>query len=336
MFFVVTIDTEEDNWSNFSTTENPVSNIDRLTPLQQLFDEFGIRPTYLISYPVATNPQSVSVLKKILKHGRCEIGTHCHPWNTPPFDGKIILEKETMLCNLPDTQVLEKLNAHHQVIQENFGVTPVSFRAGRWGFGPSVAKALSSLGYRVDTSVSPYTDWSIYHGPDFSGFGPGIFRFSASGIDQPAQDGELLQVPASVGYLQSNFDLCRQWETALARPLLRKLHIPGILKRMKLLNKVWLSPEQASADEMIGLARMLIKMLIKNRYSVLNMMFHSTCLKAGLCPFVKSRQQEIAFIEKIRTFLTFITTIDVTKCTLCEVEYNLQRELIDPCEKDTI
>ena len=67
MFLVITIDAEEDNWSRYSATDNPVSNIERLIPLQQLFDEFGIRPTYLVSYPVATNPRSVEILKTILK-----------------------------------------------------------------------------------------------------------------------------------------------------------------------------------------------------------------------------------------------------------------------------
>lgn len=83
MKLIITIDTEEDNWSRYSATDNPVENIERIVPLQQLFDEFGVRPTYLVDYPVATNPKSVSVFKRILEEGKYEIGMHCHPWNTP-------------------------------------------------------------------------------------------------------------------------------------------------------------------------------------------------------------------------------------------------------------
>ena len=86
MKLIVTIDTEEDNWGEYKPAGHTVENIVRVQGVQQLFDEFSVRPTYLISYPVADDDRAVSILKGILERGGCEIGTHCHPWNTPPFE----------------------------------------------------------------------------------------------------------------------------------------------------------------------------------------------------------------------------------------------------------
>jgi hypothetical protein len=52
----------------------------------------------------------------------------------------------------------------HKAFVARFGVTPVSFRAGRWAFGPAVARSIQDLGYRVDSSVIPLVDWSVYEG----------------------------------------------------------------------------------------------------------------------------------------------------------------------------
>ena len=121
MKFIVTIDTEEDNWDKYSRSDNPVENLKKIIPLQKIFDRYGVRPTYLISYPVATDPGCIEILKCILDQGRCEIGTHCHPWNTPPFDEEIN-EHNSMLSNLPESLVLQKLQSLHEVICQNFGV----------------------------------------------------------------------------------------------------------------------------------------------------------------------------------------------------------------------
>ena len=79
MKLIITIDTEEDNWGQFDAQKFTVENIERIPILQDLFDSFGFKPTYLLSYPVATNDRAISILKSILDRDRCEIGNHCHP-----------------------------------------------------------------------------------------------------------------------------------------------------------------------------------------------------------------------------------------------------------------
>jgi len=311
---LITIDTEEDNWAHYRTTDNPVENIECIEKLQTLFDRYGVKPTYLVSYPVATNPRSVSILNSIRKDGRCEIGSHCHPWNTPPFDEDINVYN-SMLCNLPEDLQYEKLKSLHEVICENFGVSPVSFRAGRWGFDSKVARSLVRLGYRVESSVTPYCGWAAYTGPDFSAYDPQPFKFTPDSLS-PQATGSLLQIPASIGYLQQNFQRCQRLSQLLDAGLCKSFHLMGVLRRLRMLNKVWLSPESADADTMIKLA----KRLRKEKYPCLNMTFHSTSLLAGLSPFVATEQEGMRFLQNIELFLKYVSSAGYESMTLAQYE----------------
>ncbi|MGH7411514.1 MAG: polysaccharide deacetylase family protein, partial [Candidatus Methylomirabilis sp.] len=133
MKLVVTIDTEEDNWGNFAASRSSLGNIERIPALQELFDHFAVTPTYLITYPVATDERAVSVLRAILQRGRCEIGAHCHPWNTPPLEEQAS-GPNSMLCNLPGDLQYAKMKSLHETIRRHFGVAPLSFRSGRFGY----------------------------------------------------------------------------------------------------------------------------------------------------------------------------------------------------------
>lgn len=330
MKFVITVDTEEDNWDRYHTTDNPLKNIERVVFLQQLLDEFGVRPTYLVTYPVVTAPRSVEILKRILDRGKCEIGMHCHPWNTPPFDkNEVIRKHNTMLCNLPETQQLEKLATLHEAICKNFGITPVVFRAGRWGFGPGLPRAISQLGYRIDTSVTPYMNWAHYHGPDFSDYDPAPFRFTPLGLEQRDAAGSLLEVPVTIGFLQSNFQVCNRFLKALEHPLARCVHATGLFYYLKLINKTWLSPETSDAASMIRLAICMQR----NNYPILNMVFHSSSLMKGLSPFVRSDRDEDQLLQNIREFLEFSQSAGWQPTTLGEFEA-VNRRLNHPSPAD--
>ena len=321
MKLVITIDTEEDNWNRYSAKDNPVTNIERIPALQSLFDEYGVRPTYLVAYPVAVDPVSIQILSKIQKQDKCEIGMHCHPWNTPPFVHEDPVPKQyTMLCNLEESQVQDKLSQLHCAIQQNFGLTPVSFRAGRFGFGPAVAKTLSKLSYKVDSSVTPFVDWKDNYGPDYTQFDPEAFSFSAQGLGHRDQKAELLEVPVSIGFLQKDFAACRQRLQSVKAPWSRNLHLSGILDRLRLLNLVWLSPEKTSARDMIKLAQRMQK----NHYPFLNLTFHSTSLKRGAGAFVNSVDDEKAFLQRLRVFFEHAKGFGWTSLTLAELECHLR------------
>ena len=59
-------------------------NLYALPTLHALFRRHGVRPTYVITHPVATDPRSADVLRALRETGTCEIGAHHHAWETPP------------------------------------------------------------------------------------------------------------------------------------------------------------------------------------------------------------------------------------------------------------
>src|SRR5215510_14611103 len=117
MYLTVTIDTEEDNWGEFARDSFTVENISRIPRLHELFMRRGVRPTYLVSYPVVTDPKSVDILGGYRNAGQCEIGTHPHPWNTPP----VVDERNQInsyMCNLPAALQNRKIQTLTDTIAE--------------------------------------------------------------------------------------------------------------------------------------------------------------------------------------------------------------------------
>jgi hypothetical protein len=313
MKLIITIDTEEDNWGGYNDPNVNTSNIKHINRLQTVFDTYHIRPTYLVTWPVVNNDFSVDVLGDILNQGKCEIGAHCHPWNTPPLNEERN-DYNSMLCNLTPALQHDKLQVLTDFIECRFGTRPVSFRSGRWGFNASVAQQLVKLGYCVDSSITPYIDWSSYYGPDYSHIELQPYWKDINQIYNELSPEGLIEIPSTVGYLQDNYKLASRIHRLLTQQHIKRLRIYGILYNLGLLNRIWLCPEMQTLKEMIGLTRALQK---KN-FSLINLMFHSSTLKAGLTPFVRSASDEITFIEKIRAYLDFVEKQSIVSVTLSE------------------
>jgi len=311
---IVTIDTEEDDWSDYAREADSLENIGRIPNLQHLFEEYGIRPTYLISYPVAKDPRAASVLRDIVERGRCEVGTHCHPWNTPPFE-ETINKKNSMLCNLPAELQFRKLQVMHDAIRESIGITPVSFRAGRWGFGREVGWNIVRLGYRVDSSVTPFVDWSAHQGPDFSAWEPFVAPYPIDQNDSGGDNPVLTEMPTTIGFLQGDIRRAGRVDRALRRSIAGRIGVIGLLDRIGVLNKVWLSPEVSTSSQMIRLTNACRG--IGCRY--VNMTFHSPSLVGGLTPFVRSCSEEKTFLRKIEEYLQFVRKERIESILLSEV-----------------
>jgi hypothetical protein len=219
-----------------------------------------------------------------------------------------------MLCNLPGELQYKKIRTLHSAIRQRFGINSISFRSGRWGYGPEVAKHLYELGYKIDTSITPYMDWTNDQGPDFSDISPRPFKFSCGDVFRQAPDGTLVEIPPTVGYFQSNFALCNRIFKVLTKKPLDRLVLHRILNKLNLLNRVWLSPEVADAKSMIRLARRMMA----NEYKLINLFFHSPSLKYGLSPFVQTKDDEVNFLQRIREFLIFAREASVRSMTLSE------------------
>lgn len=216
-----------------------------------------------------------------------------------------------MLFNLKRELQYKKIESLHEKIHRNFGVEPVTFRAGRWGFDQTVAENMFKIGYKVDCSVSPYVNWQSYHGPDFSNWTPGIQRLYLENMEH---DHFLLEIPATIGFLQPNFNLCNKLFNAISNSWLKHFRMIGVLDKLKMLNKLWLSPEMYDGIEMIKLANSVKR----EGYVLLNMFFHSSSLKAGLTPFTKSLEGESVMMKRIEDFLKNMAIHNVRSVTLRE------------------
>jgi len=315
MNLVVTIDTEEDNWSDYSQDSCGIENIKKIPLLQNIFDDFNIIPTYLVTYPVATKIESLKILNEVYHKGKCEIAMHCHPWNTPPFEEERNA-RNSMLCNLPYDLQKRKLNALHEAIKMNFGLHAKSFRAGRYGYNGAVASVIRDLGYAVETSITPFTDWTEYHGPDFSKMTPEPYRFDAPEIFRRVHGGKLIEIPPSIGYLQATFKLCGVIDRLLSSRPGKLFRVKGLLDRMGLINKVWLSPEVSDARQMVGLT----KVLLRKEFQILNMVFHSTSLQGGLGPYVKRKEDEARFLNRLKDYFKYTRSVGIKPLRLSDVE----------------
>ena len=132
---LVGIDTEGDNqWDAAARLDQRFENIYALPRLHALFAQHGVRPTYVITHPVATDERSVEVLRRLQDGGDCEIGAHHHTWETPPCsDGRHPGATRTpRRCRC--AQFAAQLEALTEAIERAVGRRPVSYRSGRFGF----------------------------------------------------------------------------------------------------------------------------------------------------------------------------------------------------------
>ncbi len=313
---VVTVDVEEDNWG-IHRSDLTAENVKEINRLQVLFDRYGIRPSYLVSYQVASCDWAANILANILAEGKCEIGSHLHPWNTPPLKENLS-EANSMLSNLPYELQIEKLGTLTNRIEKAFGVKPQSFRAGRWGLGSETIDALIACDYRVDSSVTPTMGWSEHgEGPNFQKVGIEPCRLAYENKRLSKNGGHsILEVPVSIGFNRWPFEFWESIYSLLQKKSLRYLHPVGLFYYTRVLRKIWLSPEGSTADEMITLS----KLMIGHRKRVLNLTFHSNALLPGKGPFIKTEKELQEFYSRLENFLRYLSSnSNLVPLTLLEV-----------------
>jgi hypothetical protein len=312
-FLIVSVDVEEDNWG-FHHNAFAAENVRRIPRLQRLLDRYRVKPTYLISYPVASCELAAGVLSEIQDQKKCEIGAHLHPWNTPPVT-EDINERNSMLKNLPYDLQAAKLRALTDKIGAVFGRRPSSFRAGRWALGPDTVKALAACDYLADCSVTPTVSWVKYEGAEYLNAVTEPYWLSPDGASGQLP-GSILEVPATIGFNRWPFEFYQNVELQLRRTWMRFFRPLGLMHHAGILRKIWLSPEISTTDDMI----LLSKIMINNGMTCLNMSFHSTTLLPGKSPFVKNERELERFYRKIELVLEYLTSItNVVPLTLSEV-----------------
>ena len=169
LFLLVGIDTEGDNqWDLHARGHQTFENIYALPSLHALFARHGVRPTYMVTYPVARDLRSADILRSLRQDHDCEIGAHHHAWETPPC-GPEDVGRHPYALSLPREQFEQQLAHLTSAIGAAVGDKPVSYRSGRFGFSADHVSALERAGYRVESSIAPLFFEGHKAGPDFVG-----------------------------------------------------------------------------------------------------------------------------------------------------------------------
>jgi hypothetical protein len=290
----VVVDTEEEfDWSApFSRESVSVTAIQDVPRLQKVLAPYGVRPTYVVDYPVASTPSSAGLLGDLAAAQACEIGAHLHPWVSPPFS-ETVSTQNSYACNLGFDLEQDKIRLLKAAIQDGMSVVPRVYKAGRYGFGPTTAQALEALGFDVDASVNPRMDFSGDGGPSFSDFRPEPSFFGRTR--------RLLELPCTTDYIGAARRIGGPLHRAASSPLLSRLHAVGILAKTGALNKVMLSPEGNTLAEMQALTTRLLADGVRTFAFTL----HSPSLKPGCTMYVRSTAERDAFLGTIDRYCDF-------------------------------
>ena len=289
----IIVDTEEEfDWNTFSPNARSVTNIRCQATLQHIYERYGVVPTYAVDYAIASQEDGYRPLREFLMDGKCEIGSHLHPWINPPIIEEICA-CNSYPCNLSSDLEYCKIQELTKIICDKFEVRPLLYKAGRYGVGKDTISSLEALGYLIDCSVLPGTDLRPQQGPNFTDFSSDPHWIASTSV---------MEIPVTTG-----FPGILESRKATVYPRLRsrsgeRLRLPSIFARLRLLDRIRLTPEGISLRE----AKRLTHHLIRDRhFSLLTLTYHSSSLGVGNTPYVRDQTDLSKFIAWIRDYLDF-------------------------------
>jgi hypothetical protein len=296
LHLLVGIDTEGDNqWDAAARANQTFANIYALGRLHDRFARHGVRPTYVITHPVATDPRSTEILRGLLARGDCEIGAHHHAWETPPCSAADV-ERHPYASQLPRAQFEAQLAALTASIETAIGRRPLSYRSGRFGFSADHVSGLERCGYLVDSSVVPMFYEAHKGGPEFVDAPLRPYFLAYDSAVTPGSSG-VLEVPVSSALDRRLPSWLRRAYGRAPKPYTTR----RVLRAMRLLKIRWLRPSYSSLADMRALARDLARW----GEPVLNVIFHSSEAIVGGSPYNRTGGELDAFFDRLERFFEF-------------------------------
>ena len=296
MYLLVGIDTEGDNqWDAAARANQRFENIYALPQLHALFARHRVRPTYVITHPVATDPRSAAVLRTLVDRGDCEIGAHHHAWETPPCTEEDI-HRHAYASTLRQRQFEQQLENLTAAIANAVGTRPVSYRSGRFGFSAAHVAALERSGYLIESSIAPLFYEAHKGGPEFVDAPLRPYYLAYDSATRPGSS-NVLEVPVSAALNRWLPPILQRAYARAPRPYTTK----RILRALRLLRIRWLRPSYSSLSDMTSLARDLAA----RQEPVLNLLFHSSEAIVGGSPYNSTGDELQAFFERLERFFEF-------------------------------
>jgi hypothetical protein len=287
------VDTEEAfDWSApFDRANRAVGHMASIDRVQDIFDELGVVPCYLVSYPIVAQAVGLRPLEALLGAGRAIVGAHLTPWVTPPHREQIT-PINSYAGNLPRDLEPAKLAELAAQLERALGVRPTIYKAGRHGKGPNTERILEEQGFEIDISPAPPMDYRADGGPDYRRHSALPFVFG--------RERRLLCLPNTGAFVGGLSEYGPAVHPLIEHRRLAWLRPVAIASRLRLLERIRLTPEGFTLAEMMRLTRALIAH--GQRTFVLS--FHSPSVEPGNTPYVRNEADLAAFLERLRRYLT--------------------------------
>jgi hypothetical protein len=304
--FLITIDVEGDNlWARPRVVTT--RNAEFLPRFQRVCEGFGLRPTYLVDYDMASSPAFREFAHDVLRRGVAEIGMHLHAWNTPPLVPLTAddLHYQPYLTEYPPEVIEEKVGVMTAVLEDGIGAKMVSHRAGRWGLSEAYARVLAARGYRADCSVTPLISWRHHRGapqgaggPDYSAFPAEAYFLNLRDIRRVGMSG-LLEVPMTV--VPSHSQIARMLRRAARRTPVAGAAAGRVFPAVR-----WLRPNGRNRKHLVR----IVEDGVANGRGHLEFMLHSSELMPGGSP----RFQRAVDIDRLYEDLDALFAVARDRC----------------------
>lgn len=290
---VTMVDAEEAfDWSRpFDRHASDVSSMAAQHLAHRVFERHGVVPLYLTDHAVVRQAAGRDPLRDLVRAGQAEIGAQMHPWVTPPFE-EIVSDHNSYAGNLPVSLELAKARVLTDALGEAFGEAPRIYRTGRFGAGRRTGDILKLLGYEADTSVTPC--WPA----------EGIPHATVSSAHPYWIDRErtLLELPVSAGLVgRLAGERAGRAAPVLFHRAANRVHLPGALSQLGLLERIRLSPEGMTVEE----AKRLVRHMRAGGHGVFVLTYHSPSLVPGNTPYVRDAAQRDRFLAWLDEFYAF-------------------------------
>lgn len=229
---VVTVSVESDMPRGQVPARTTLRNLAGVHRLQRLCERFGVKPTWLLTWPVIAGPEGER-FARLAAEDRAELGVCLQPWTTPPFEAQEDRLSRAGVAALPAPSVAAKLGRLTEAFDQHLGQRPRAHRAVLAGLDGGTLQTLERLGYAIDTTAVPRIDARAEGGSDWRE-APDVPWFPDRQRPVARGASPVLEVPVTTGFSKKIPDFADRWATRTAPALRRVLEQQGLLTLLRL------------------------------------------------------------------------------------------------------
>ena len=290
----ITIDTEGDNlWARPDPRKITTENAIYIPRFQELCEEYGLIPIWLINYEMIHDKRVCSYLKPKAHSGLCRVGMHLHAINTPPLYQIEGFENSTgaFITDYPDEIIYKKTKKLKDDIESIMEIKVNIHRSGRWMIDDRYARILQEVGIKYDCTITPGIDWS-----------------NASGINSNTKGANYHHYKNDIQQLviKKKYDIVEYPVTILDRNKVYKYYNKSMLNSAKAVyhyvvnKKIWLRPNKyGNTDEMLGV---LMNVMFGNLHYAEFMIHSSELMSKGSPSFTSEEDIENMYMSLNKIF----------------------------------